>query len=320
MRLEEGLQEIAHPVNGLQRVQLVGNALELARVDPNVDKTELADEGQVRLVVVVRERRAAGDPALAERFPGHAAVGSAEPLVDKRGPARVVNPDADAQLVLGRPAGQLPVRPGCRVLGGKGPVGLVYPDPAREHDVVLDALEHGEQLRHPIGRGGVGPPVFPGHGVDALERHRLEHEVRPSRDGQLGVFEDRPRHRREVAPAGFAGVPLQPVAVLALPGDLRAPAVRAAVAGVAVVELGVALEVVMPEVVYAPAGAHHGALGGVEIPLGCAVPWRGRGRAPASLLSAQGGSPVRLGRTVPRQDYHIRRKRHRPSEPFRAVG
>ena len=72
-------------------------------------------------------------------------------------------------------------------------------------------------------------------------------------------------------------------------------AVRAAVARVAVVEVGVTVEFVVTEAVDAPAGAHHGDLGGAEVPLGHV----GRGRSPVSFVAAQGGSPVRLGRTVP---------------------
>jgi hypothetical protein len=57
----------------------------------------------------------------------------------------------------------IPALPPALSLAARGVHLLVDLDLAREHDAVLNALQHGEELGHPPGGGGAAPPVLPGY-------------------------------------------------------------------------------------------------------------------------------------------------------------
>ena len=224
--------------------------------------------------------------------------------MDEHRGARAVDAHGYAHLVAGEPARQAAVGLAHGVRGGHGPIGLVDPHAPRKHHAVLNPREHCEELGHPVRDGGSRPPVFPGHGGDALEGEHLQHEVGPCRDGQLPALEDGARGRRRALAAGAAEVPLDPRAREARPDD-RAAAEGALRTGIAVEEVGVAGEPLVAERVDGSLAGRDGGLGRRELLVRHAVPRRRRGRAPAPLVSAHGGSPVRRGGRR-RQDYHIR--------------
>ena len=203
-----------------------------------------------------------------------------------------------ADLVPGKPPRPLAVSSQHLALGRERVALLVDLDVADEHDAVLDALENGEQLRHPVWQGRGRPPVRPGHSPDALVGEHLEEELRPIRDWQLAAVEYGPRGRREPGAARMAQPPPEAVRVVALLHYVGGIAERARFPRVGVEELSLPLEgragVPVP-VDVAVAGRHH-RLGGAD--RGCVriVPRCCRWSLPASPAFAHDGGPCCSGR------------------------